>query len=530
MKARDWLEGVGAALLLLFSYYVAFFHPRNHDLYHHGIPVAHLIGGVLIDLIAVSLLVAVLLVLIRHLPSSAQRVAEAVFAGVIAWIVIDHAFKILFRLLYPVANWENRWDQSALAIPLLMAALALFVPRFSAPAVRAIRFFLVTLSFSALWIVPQLVRVGLARPAIQPVAFHPQSQPGPGLPNRRIIWILFDEFSYHQAFDHPAGGVALPNFERLRASAVSFSSLTPAGYDTDRIIPSLFMNKRFDHFRSTLSGQLWYQDLASQSWVAYEAAGTVFGQAQRGGWNPAIDGWYNPYCQFLAPVLSACHWSPGVTLPMESYGASEEKSSLADAQALPMQVIADVSNRATTPRDLHIAAYQNLMAHTKSLIDDQRFRFIYIHLPVPHPPGIYDRRRHALCRCGSYLDNLVLADDSLDILMKQIAASSSADQTTVIVTSDHSWRILIYRDWPDWTAEEELASGGRFDDRPILLVHFPGQQSGEEVHAVLPEMLEHDMIAAMLEGQINSAGDLVGWSSRLAQSASPQLQAHIAAH
>jgi len=32
---------------------------------------------------------------------------------------------------------------------------------------------------------------------------------------------------------------------------------------------------------------------------------------------------------------------------------------------------------------------------------------------LPHPPGIYDREHHMLRSGGSYLDNLVLADDTL---------------------------------------------------------------------------------------------------------------------
>ena len=530
MKTRDWLEGVGAALLLLFSYYVDFFHPRNHDIYHHGLPVTHLIGGVLIDLIAVAILITLLLAFIRQLPPVAQRVVEVMLVGLIAWNIVNFVFQILFRLLYPVSDWENRWYQCAIAVPLLAGVLACIVPRFTAPAVRAIRFFLVTLSFSALWIVPQLVRVAFARPSSEPVTFHPQAYPMSASPRRRIIWILFDELSYQQAFDHPAPGIVLPNFNSLRSTAVSFSRLTPAGFRTEKIIPSLFIDRSFEEYRSTLTGRLSYKDEASGQWVAYDPNSTLFGLASQQGWNPAVDGWYNPYCQLLAPVLSACFWSPVIEMPMEEYGASEDKSVLSNAAALSNQMAAELADRQTTPEDIHVEGYRNIMAHTQALIGDPRFRFLYIHLPVPHPPGIYDRRRHMLRGNGTYLDNLVLADDTLGILMKQIAASPSAAQTTIIVTSDHSWRIMLYRGSSRWSAEEERASQGKFDDRPVLLVHFPGEESGEEIQAVLPEMLEHDMIAAMLRGRMNNVDELVNWTERLAQATSPQLQAHAPAH
>jgi hypothetical protein len=81
----------------------------------------------------------------------------------------------------------------------------------------------------------------------------------------------------------------------------------------------------------------------------------------------------------------------------------------------------------------------------------------------------------------------------------------------VIVSSDHSWRIPTWRPAGGWSAEEERASGGRFDDRPVLLIHFPGQNSGNDVNSALPELLEHDIITGMLLGKINNSEDLAAF-------------------
>jgi membrane-anchored protein YejM (alkaline phosphatase superfamily) len=151
------------------------------------------------------------------------------------------------------------------------------------------------------------------------------------------------------------------------------------------------------------------------------------------------------------------------------------------------------------------------MQRTRALIQDGRVRFVFLHLPIPHPPGIYDRHRHMLRPSGTYLDNLVLADDALGSLLSEIDSTSYASQTTVIVSSDHSWRIPTWRPDDAWTVEEERASGGRFDDRPVLLIHFPNQKSENDVGARLPELVQHDIIAGMLLGQINSPGDLAAF-------------------
>ncbi len=508
MRMRPVLEGVGAALLL-FPYYLPFFHPQNHDLFHHGLPVTHLIGGILLDLLAGAILVTALLVVLPHLRPTAQKIVEPLFAGLILWILVEFALQLLVRLQYKVVLYGRIWEYGTVAIPLLMGAFCWFLPGIGQPVVRVIRVALASLAFSTLWIVPQLVHLALLRPpAIGNAPERSAAVSGAGS-GRRIVWILFDELSYDQTFEHRAADVQLPNFDRLRAQSVSFSRLKPAGFATDRIIPSLFLGRRFDRFRSTLGGQLSFWDEREHRWLVYDPEATLFGLAQRNGGQTGVDGWYNPYCQTLAPVLDFCYRDAGVVfVPMEEYGASEEKSALDNAAALPDQFLAALTHRQKMTAEEHIGAYRNIMGRAQGLIDASQFGFVFLHLPVPHPPGIYDRRHHRLRAGGDYLDNLALADETLGTLLDEIERSASAGQTTVIVSSDHSWRTSIWRPGENWTAEEERASGGKFDDRPVLLIHFPGQSSAEEVRTSLPELMEHDAIASMLEGKIGNREDL----------------------
>jgi hypothetical protein len=48
----------------------------------------------------------------------------------------------------------------------------------------------------------------------------------------------------------------------------------------------------------------------------------------------------------------------------------------------------------------------------------------------------------------------------------------------------------------------------------VLLIHFPGQKSGNDINAALPELLEHDMIADMLRGRMNNPEDLTAFLSQ----------------
>jgi hypothetical protein len=371
-------------------------------------------------------------------------------------------------------------------------------------------------SLSAVWMVPQLLRVALARQSDSPnpvlsSQMHSHS-------HQRIVWILFDELSYDQTFDHPSLGVKLPNFDRLRARSISLSKLSPAGYHTDNIIPSLLLGRRVVQIQSTVDGDLSYKDENQNGWVAFDPNATLFAVAQQNGWSTGVDGWYNPYCHLLAAVLNVCSWEPldDPIVPDEVVGISERSSvwSIAVKPVLPSSFRASLDHPATESEHDHIREYSSVMSHTQELIEDERIRFVFLHLPIPHPPSIFDRRRHLLRPGGSYLDNLVLADDTLGVLMREIDITSSASQTTVIVSSDHSWRTPIWRHEEGWGAEDDRASKGQFDDRPVFMIHFPGQASGEDVKALVPELLEHDIITAMLRGEIRDPEDFDAYLAR----------------
>jgi hypothetical protein len=501
------LEAIGASFLILLPYIREWINPSNLTLYHHSLPVTNLIGGLLVDLLALSILVAGFLIAIQRLPLLAQRIIEAVFAGFVLWQAANIAIAMLVQHRYLMEFWARMWDNSVIAFLLLPGALAYFFPRVTQPAIRAIRLVLAAVAFSTFWAIPQLLHIALAHQRDMNDAFRHTSLPLHGPSNRRIIWILFDELSYNQTFDHPATGVSLPNFDRLQTESLSFSNLTPVGFYTDRIIPSLFIGRPIDRIRSTTDGVLSYYDDSQHRWLNYDPGATLFALGQMNGWTTGIDGWFNPYCRTLAPVLNACSWEPDIS-SIEVSEISEEKSPLTNAVTRLSAALPVDANRKAASVDTHVLEYRTVMERTRPLIENDQVRFVFLHLPVPHPFGIYDRQRHLLQSGGTYLDNLVLADDTLGTLLQQIDATPSAKQTTVIVSSDHSWRIPLWRHGAFWSDEEERASGGRFDDRPVLLIHFPNQHSGNKVNTVLPELLEHDIIAGMLRGQINNPSDL----------------------
>ena len=505
MRIRPLFEGLGAAILLLGSDYLSLLQPQNHGVFHHGLPVTNLVEGLLIDILVSWILLTGILMIADRLQGNLRKYAGLIFASVIVWKLIAFLLASLCQSHLRFRQTEILWKHWAVYLVFLLAVIAAhFSPWFADQSVCAVRVVMACLAFSAIWIIPRLVVIAASHPY---QAETKNLAPAPPQTEQRIVWILFDELSYAETFESRAPGIELPSFDQVRSASTSFSQVKPIGFYTDRIIPSLFLGTSFSEYESTSSGELFYEDNLSKKWTRFDSNLTLFGLAKRNGWNPAIDDWFNPSCLTLSQVLSACDWSHDSILPSEDYGASEEKSAFTNSAAALSQLSSFFTQTTPDNGPSRIKDYREVMARAGTLINDDRYRFIYIHLPIPHPPGIYDRQLHLLRSRGTYLDNMVLADQALAVLYQQINASPLAGRTVLFVTSDHSWRIQLYRGLQDWTGEEESASRGTFDDRPVLLVHFPNQSTPGTFSAPASEMIEHELIAEVLDGQIVTQQD-----------------------
>jgi membrane-anchored protein YejM (alkaline phosphatase superfamily) len=191
------------------------------------------------------------------------------------------------------------------------------------------------------------------------------------------------------------------------------------------------------------------------------------------------------------------------------------RSTLANLRALlPPHERMDPLVDQPSDHETHLRDYQQVMAQSESLLRDPRIRFVMLHLPLPHTPGIYDRHRQALAASGNYIDNLVLADKTLGQLMTLVQSTPDASRTSVIVSSDHSWRVDYWKKQPDWMPEEARLSGERFDPRPVLMVHLPGSQAGQSISSTTSAMVVHPILEALLRGQLHSSGDIATLAAR----------------
>ena len=500
------MEGAGAAILLTLPLLWLHIAPLHTDLYHRFLPMNTVYGGLLIDLVAALLVSTLVLWLLDRYDAPARSL----------WWLPVFAI-LLLRIAVCLGNAEllsRKISPDRVFLVCAIIGLLLWALRRDAysATMRGARITLALVGCAIFWILPQLFwmtayheprdRASFSRPIAEP-------------PTRRIVWVLFDELSYDQLFDHRYAGLSLPAFDQLAAQSVSFSDVRPAGYYTELIIPSLLEGHIVTAESSNLQGDFSVKTQNQSGWHSYPVAKTLFADAKGAGWSTAAAGWYLPYCRVFAPVLDRCFWT--FTSPLPG-GYSQQQSAWSNALApvsKPLLRLVGIRTHQPTTAQMHALDYESILAHGRAMITGGDAGFVFIHLPLPHPAGFYNRRSRALGVPGSYIDNLALADQTLNELTQDIAATRLADKTTLIISSDHSWRVHMWRPEFDWSREDEAAArGDRFDTRPVVMVRFPGEQTSAQISAPFPLVRMHGMLQAMIAGQIADAQQLENWADK----------------
>jgi len=163
---------------------------------------------------------------------------------------------------------------------------------------------------------------------------------------------------------------------------------------------------------------------------------------------------------------------------------------------------------------MHIEDYQEMSAISDKVLRDPSLQFVLLHLPIPHPEGIYNRATGQLTADPStYVDNLALADNYLAHFRELLEQTGQWDSSTIVIMGDHGWRTkAIWENFPQWTQEEQNASlGGGFDDRPGYIVKLPGQQKGATIDTPFHAVETRRLLDALLTKKIQSQQDLSAW-------------------
>ena len=496
--------------------------PDRDLIYHLTGSASPVIVPIIVYVVALTLLLTGLLTLAER-PGPLRVVIWSAFILVLPSI-----------LLHTVTNFCSvdvpDWATNAVALVCLFALIAISLlwkkfefsfEKVQPVAAASLSFF----SYFGLLIFVQLGWSAWQARRLNPVPRLHQFQAASAQAHPRIVWLLLDELSYQQLYERRFPGLDLPAFDQLAAQSTVFTHVIPAGEYTRYVLPTLFTGTPSDAIKVSASGMLLsLHDPATGRSVSFDQHQTVFQDALDSGYSTAIAGWYNPYCRIMPQVLDHCFWSYRESTP----------ANLSPNRSLAVDLIRPFRNLwrdtkhlfghgpgspSEETRDLrqHTTDYRRLLAAGDADLADPTIDFLFLHMPIPHPYGFYDRKTKSFStKHTSYLDNLALSDIYLAHLRQILEQQHQWDDTTLIITGDHSWRTsLIWADSPDWSDEEKTAShGGEFDDRPAYIVKLPNQQTAARIDQPWAAVNTHALMDALLKRKIQTPAELQAWAAQ----------------
>src|SRR5262249_51155245 len=338
-------------------------------------------------------------------------------------------------------------------------------------------------------------------------------EPRKDVPQRsrnRFVLILFDELDQTNTFERRPDDVRLEHFDDLRNQSIYAENAYSPAMETQLLVPSYLFGRPISNMKAIGFNQAIMTDTVTQETFDIATQPNLFSKAASAGSTTAVIGWYLPYCRiFAGPAY--CSWEAWVdTWPLSTRALMFDQLGTNAVTEIPLidklgsLFEAIQTRRALEFRQSHIAAYERILADAKRHVADPNFNFIYVHMPVPHLPIIFDRHTGAWATAHTedYSSNLVLADRTLGEIESAMKAVGVWDKTNVLVVGDHGWRLN-----GGWMKDKEK---NKYRRVPFLL-KLSGQRERLDFHAPFGAIVLHDFALLLLQKDSFTADDAVNW-------------------
>lgn len=347
----------------------------------------------------------------------------------------------------------------------------------------------------------------------------PPAPINPGAPSApRVVWLILDEMDQEIAFSKRPETIALPEFDRLRGESFYATNAYPPADFTLMSIPALLSGRLVSRAEPVNPSELIITFADSDKPVSFATQPNLFSEARELQLNTGMIGYYFPHCRIIGQDLTSCFWTDFLSLSLGRTMLRQVDDAIATVPLVSILathygIIRDSKAKQNEERRGQLHTFKALHERAKAACVSSDLGVLLVHLPIPHPAGIYDRRRgdYDVDAASSYLDNLKLADRTLGEIRAAMEAAGAWDSAILLVSSDHAWRPYLWRSVGVWTAEDEEASAGNTDDRVPFLLKLVGQKAGIEYDTQFNTVLTHDLLLALLKGEIGSPQGVADW-------------------
>jgi hypothetical protein len=508
-------------VLFLYPHIKMHLSPSHDDIYHRQFAMNSVYGAIVFWIAILWLLFWVLDYLLVRFDPETQSPLWSVAVGLLLYrflrlIPAPEDSRSGSEYIVAALNTAGEAALVAGAAVLVFLILRWMSRHFYQKTVRAIRIVFAGVGICMVWVLPEMLYLTLHKPALGESSYsHPIEAARVVEHHHRIVWVLLDELSYRLAIEAPPPDISLKNFADFRGESYEFTQVKAPSYWTEVVVPSVILGKQINGVHSNADGMLWYH-AANEGWTKFDEGNSLFADARRKGWTIGLDGYFNPYCRIMPTVLDRCSWfRETMNLSQMSGSWSTLQNIISPALHFTEGFKPEDRTAARQPEGDHIYILDEQVQAANELLDDSRLKFLFIHLAVPHSPGSFvvegSRGRN-----NTYKENLQLADKIFGELRQRIAQEDNGDQTTIVLTSDHSWRTWYWRVSTFWSKADEAFSKvpGNYDERPVLMVHLPGETENHRVNARISEVKEHEMFEDMLHKDSFNDADMWSFVSR----------------
>lgn len=350
----------------------------------------------------------------------------------------------------------------------------------------------------------------------------------PAAPNSpHVVWVVFDELDERMLFDVRPQRLHLPEFDRLRTETVFADRALPPGPETLWSMPSFLLGRQVSNTKMD-TGRLSVQFPSGGGSLDFASQANVFRKARAGGFNTGLTGWYLPYCRMIGNDLSDCTWAPLGTGAVWAEDLLQHEPFYKGMLYLvrwdvrltfPLLVTHRLLD--IMPDDFLSRQYQSVNAaktitqNAVRMLRDRRLNFILIHVPAPHPPGIWNTESRQLAfGQADYLDNYELADSILGQIRRTLEDSGEWDHTTLLVTSDHPYRPQLWKRQQIWNAELEATTAARKYPYVPFFLKLPLQRQAVPYQREFNNVLSGSLLLDILRGEVSTPEQAVAWIGR----------------
>ena len=309
----------------------------------------------------------------------------------------------------------------------------------------------------------------------------------------RVIWIIFDELDQRLAFSSRPKDTQLPELDRVCAESLQATNAFPPGTSTIISLPAFTTGRYVISAKPAARDELNITYANASAPVGWSTQPTVFSRTRELGFNTAVVGWYHPYTRLFMNCLNYSKWYP--------YPPYQPVQSETVLRSMITQIWSLVSP--LQQRRMQIDLYQKSQEDSRDVVKDGRYGLVFLHLPGPHYPGIYDAAKWAFTlisfsRIRGYFQNLQLTDQTMGILRRDMEQTGQWDRSWVIISSDHWWR-------------DARGYDGQLDYRVPFILKAPGKNPPMIYEKPLNTVISKDLVLAILRKEVSMIPEAVTW-------------------